>query len=78
MNTIKRYFLVDRGEINYLKLIIESYDGMAVVRTIDPYKAAIELRISPGCESLVFDLLDYLNKNEGIKLILDTSLGQSV
>lgn len=72
METIQRFFQVDRREINYLRLIIESYDGMAVVRTIDPYKAVIELRISPGCESIVFELLESLKKHEGIRIDFET------
>ncbi len=74
METVKRIFRVDRREINYLRVIIESYDGMAVVRTIDPNTAVIELQISPGCEDLVFGLLDDLVENEGIKLVPIPSL----
>lgn len=71
METIKRTFLVDRAEINYLRITIESYDGMAVVRTIDPnpLKAKIEIMISPGCEDLVYNLLESLRKNEGLSII---------
>jgi hypothetical protein len=61
-------FHVDRKEISYLRWIIESYDGMAFLKTIDPYQALIELEISPGCEKLVLELLDYLRKNENIKI----------
>ena len=68
METIKRLFKVDRREINYLKITIESYDGMAVVKTIDPNAAIIELQISPGCEKLVFDLLDSLENVESISI----------
>lgn len=68
METIKNIYRVDRREINYLRVIIESYDGMAVVRTIDPYEALIELQISPGCEGLISELLVYLRKNEAINL----------
>jgi len=68
METIKEVYKVDRREINYLRVIIESYDGMAVVRTIDPYEALIELQISPGCEGLISELLNYLRKNEAINL----------
>jgi hypothetical protein len=68
MRTIKRVFRVDPKEINYLRWTIESYDGMAVVRTLDPRKAYIELMISPGCEELVFELLDSLRK-EGLALV---------
>ena len=69
MKTIKHLFQVDRREINYLSLIIESYDGMAVVKTIDPHKAIIELQVSPGCETLVFELLYSLKCSEKIKLV---------
>lgn len=68
METIKHLFKVDRREINYLKITIESYDGMAVVKTIDPNAAIIELQISPGCETLVFDLLDSLENAESISI----------
>jgi hypothetical protein len=68
METSRHLFRVDRREINYLKITIESYDGMAVVKTIDPYAALIELQISPGCETLVFELLDSLANVESIPI----------
>ncbi|HBF42649.1 MAG TPA: DUF4911 domain-containing protein, partial [Desulfobacteraceae bacterium] len=43
MKSIKQVFRVDRREICYLRFTLESYDGMAVVSTIDPYKAYIEI-----------------------------------
>jgi hypothetical protein len=61
-------FKVDRGEIHYLRTTIESYDGMAVVRTVDPGEAAIELLIAPGCEELISELLGTLRDKEGIRL----------
>ena len=59
---------IDRREINYISLTLESYDGMAVVKTIDPEDAVIEICISPGCEDLVFDILESLKKNEKIEM----------
>jgi len=70
METIKLSFQVERRDISYLRWIIESYDGMAVLKTIDPYKAIIELQISPGCKILVLELLDSLKGLEKIRLIL--------
>lgn len=52
----------------YLRATIESYDGMAVVRTIDPSEALIELLIAPGCEDFVEELLDDLRSRERIKI----------
>ena len=42
---------VDRREISYLRFIIESYDGLAIVSTLDPIKGLVELKIAPGCET---------------------------
>ena len=72
MESIKRTFLVDRSDINYLRITLESYDGMAVVRTIDPHEARIEIMISPGCEGLVNEVLASLVENEGLSIVRDT------
>jgi hypothetical protein len=66
METIKLSYRVERKDISYLSWIIQSYEGIAIVKTIDPYKAIIELQISPGCEDIIFELLDALKKQEGI------------
>jgi len=68
MESIKRVFRVERRDINYLRSTIESYDGMAVVKTLDPHNAYIEVRISPGCEALVLELMNSFSKEEGLKI----------
>lgn len=67
METTKFFFQVDRKEINYIQSTIESYDGMAVVRTSDPRAAVLEISVSPGCEALVLELLDDLRDREEIE-----------
>jgi hypothetical protein len=69
METIRRSFLVDREEINYLRITLEAYDGMAVVRTLDSHEAKIEIMISPGCEEMIYSLLESLRKNEGLNIL---------
>ena len=61
-------FHVDRKEISYLRFTLESYDGMAVVTTLDPYRALIEVSIAPGCEKIVLELLNSLRNQEGLKI----------
>ena len=73
MQTIRHIFRVDRRDINYLRTTIESYDGMAVVSTLDPGKAYLEIRISPGCEQLITELLDSL-REEGLEIVEKKSL----
>ena len=68
MKSTKMIFQVDRREIHYLRFTLESYDGMAVVSTIDPHLALIEVSIAPGCEKLISELMDALIKDEGMSI----------
>lgn len=47
---------------------MESYDGMALVRTVDPHAAYIEVLIAPGCEDLVQALVKSLASGEGLQM----------
>jgi hypothetical protein len=65
---------VNPHEINYLRVTLESYDGMVVVRTVDPQAALIELKTAPGCQELVFEILDHLVSIEGISMRQDDTV----
>ena len=65
MQTSKYILSVERNEICYLQWIIESYDGMASIRTISASNGEIEISIAPGCEEEIFSVLKYL-KGEGV------------
>jgi hypothetical protein len=60
MDTVSRYFRLHRKDIAYFKFIIESYEGMAVVRTKDPREAVIELMVAPGWEKEVDEVIEGL------------------
>jgi len=62
MDTVSRYYRLHRRDIAYFKFIIESYEGMAVVRTKDPYEAVVELMVAPGWEKDVEEVLEGLGK----------------
>ena len=62
LKTIKKYFRIDRKEICFLKFIIEAYDGIAVLTTIDPVKGIIVINIAPGCEEEVEMIIQDLKK----------------
>ena len=68
METVKYLLRVERREINYIQSIIESYDGMARVSTIDPQEAIIEVGVSRGCEEQFFELLEDLRIKEGLEV----------
>ena len=62
MDTQSRYFRLHRKDIAYFKFIIESHEGMAVLRTKDPQEAIVELMVAPGWEKDAEEVLDALRK----------------
>ena len=62
LKTIKKYFRIDRREICFLKFIIEAYDGIAVLTTIDPAKGIVVINIASGCEEEVQMIIKDLKK----------------
>jgi hypothetical protein len=62
MDTQSRYYRLHRKDIAYFKFIIESYDGMAVVRTKNPHEAVVELMVAPGWEKDLDQVLEGLGK----------------
>ena len=65
MDTIQRYYRVDRRDIFFIQSIFEGYDGLATMSTIDPTRGVIRLSMSPGTETDVSDILQDL-KASGI------------
>jgi len=62
MDTQSKYYRLHRKDIAYFKFVIESYDGMAVVRTKDPYEAIVELMVAPGWEKDVDEVIEGLQR----------------
>jgi len=62
MDTQSRFFRLRRRDIAYFKFILESYEGMAIVRTKDPYEAIVELMVAPGWEKDADEVLEGLQK----------------
>ena len=69
MDTRTNYLRIRRKDIAYFKFIIESYEGMAVVRTKDPYEAVVELLVAPGWEKDVDQVLRGLQKEIPIEFM---------
>lgn len=57
MKSKERYFRVNKQQIGYLRFILEGYEGIAALTTVDPGLGQVLLRIPPGCEKEVDTLL---------------------
>lgn len=60
MDTKNRYYRIDEAGIGLLKFLIESYEGVAVIRTISTVDSVIEIMIAPGFEAEVEAVIDEL------------------
>jgi len=70
METIKFLYRVERCDLNYIRTTVESCDGLAVIRTVDPEEGLIEARVAPGCEAEFLGLIRSLREKEGIRLLV--------
>ncbi|MCD6569362.1 MAG: DUF4911 domain-containing protein [Deltaproteobacteria bacterium] len=59
--------ILDRRDISYLRFIIEGYDGLGVVSTIDPHIASVCLRYPLSQHATIKALLAALDKEKVIK-----------
>jgi hypothetical protein len=57
---IKKYFKINRHNIAIVQFIIEGYEGMATVSTVDPHTAIIKISIMPDFISEISGLIDDL------------------
>lgn len=68
MNSTRRSFLVKSRDIHYIRSTVESYDGMALVRTVNPESGLLEVLIAPGCEEHAMGLVRRLERDEGVPM----------
>jgi len=59
---ISRYFKVSRRDMVYLKFILEAYEGMNVMSTVDNAAGIIRIVIMPGFEDDMDGLLAELGR----------------
>jgi hypothetical protein len=71
VETVKRYYRVDRREIAFIKFILEAYDGLAVLETLDPMAGMVVFHIAPGCEADVEAVLQDLKMDIVIEPVGD-------
>jgi len=78
LESIKRYYRIDRREINFIKCILEAYDGIAMLTTVDPEAGIVLLHISSGCENDVDMIFQDLKKDIMIEHISERPMGSNI
>jgi hypothetical protein len=70
-NTIRILINVDKKDIVYLNSIIDSYEGLAIMRTVDRKNGNVVVFTTEKNEATVIELLNSL-KQEGVLLDIIT------
>ena len=69
-DTIQRIYRINRKDISILKFLLESYEGIAVPRTIDDHIALVELMIAPGCYETLQNIIKDISPELGLAPVL--------
>ncbi len=62
-------YQVDPYQIHYLKFILEAYEGLATLTTLDAQKGLVQLAVPPGCRDSVEALMKALGQELELKRI---------
>ncbi|MBU0663167.1 MAG: DUF4911 domain-containing protein [Proteobacteria bacterium] len=54
------YLAIAPARFHFLKSILEGYDGLAILSSVDGKKGTVRLRYPPESEVLLFDILSVL------------------
>lgn len=57
LETEKTYLRIDRRQIYYLKFLLEGYDGLAILSTIDVKSGLVLIRYPADSAATLFELL---------------------
>lgn len=71
MQGIKQYYRVDKSKIGFLRFIIEAYDNLALMTTLDAREGLVVLNIAPGCEDTAKALMDSLGADFYVEYLPD-------
>lgn len=62
LQPLTRYFLLDRRDLVYLTFILEAYEGLATLSTVDKQQTLVSITTFPGSTEALDDLLAAIGK----------------
>jgi hypothetical protein len=63
------FYRVDPYEIHYLKFILEAYEGLATLTTLNSKTGLIQLAVPPGRQDSLESLLEALGRELGLERV---------
>jgi hypothetical protein len=75
MDTISLFIQIPPQEIAYLTFVLESYEGIAAIRTVDPHKGIVELMVAPHYQEEMREILKDLVEEFPIQDLVSETTG---
>ena len=72
---MRRDFLIKPADISRFQFIIEGYEGLATVTTIDAKKARIAVFIMPDFSKDIAEIIEFLQDEMGLVPVSDKEEG---
>ncbi len=63
-------YRVDPYQIHYVKFILEAYEGLATLTTLDSQQGVVQLVVPPGCHKILEGLLEALGRELELERII--------
>jgi hypothetical protein len=73
-DTIQQLYRINRKDISTLKFLLESYEGIAVSRTIDDEIALVEMMIPPGFYQTFMNFVADIAQETGMSPVFTSHL----
>lgn len=70
-----RYYYIKPEKIHFLTFMLEAYEGVAVVTTVDRSRGIIMLQISPGQEDIVDAIIAWEGEKLGVRPFVKAEAG---
>jgi hypothetical protein len=72
LQSIQRHYRMDRSQIHFLRFLLEAYEGVAILSTLDSQAGKVLLSIAPGREAEATELMADLSRRVMIEQIEKT------
>lgn len=69
---VVRYFKVGRRDLVYLKFILEAYEGMSTLSTVEPQGGIVRLSVPAGFETDIEGVIDAVREDISIEEVIFT------
>lgn len=60
METERLFLRMDRREIGFFRFLLEAYEGIGILSTLNRDLGLVMVRVAPGCRDLVMEITEAL------------------